>query len=186
LLKRFHVVCNRGLNIPRDCITVTEVSADGWKESLISYVLAHGDNLDFTRHFWKGCEPIEADIIQFWKFTMTLRLANEGYHRDQISEDVMASKSTIYTWRRLTQLPKLAHYLKAFLMLGVPPEGCRWITMECSHGYGIPIGTFLGVPLSQFLEPDRRYSRTPASSGGSAASPLERISVRVSVRNFDR
>jgi hypothetical protein len=126
---------------------VTEVSADDWKEGLISYVLAHGDNLDFTRHFWKGCEPIEADIIQYWKFTTTLRLANEGRHRDLIAEDVTASSASIYYWRHLVKLPKLAYYLKAFLARGVPREGYRWLTMECSHGHGIPIGPFLEIPL---------------------------------------
>jgi hypothetical protein len=126
---------------------VVEVSADDWKGRLTSYVLEHGDNLDFARHFWKGAKPIEVDIIQYWKFTSTLRLASEGCHKDHISAEVIASSSTIYYWRHLVKLPKLAHYLKTFLGLGTPPEGRRWLTMECSHGYGVPIGAFLSVPL---------------------------------------
>ena len=126
---------------------MTEAPADDWKEELTSYVIERGDNLDFTRYFWKGCEPIEADIIQYWKFTTALRLTRAGCHKEQVSADVTASSSTVYTWQHLVQLPKLAHYLKAFLGLGVPPEGCRWLSMECSHGYGIPIGVFLKVPL---------------------------------------
>ena len=126
---------------------MAEVSADKWKKSLISYVLEHGDDLGFTRHFWKGCEPIEADIIQYWKFTSAVQLADEGCNNGQISVNVRASSTAIYYWRHLIKLPKLAHYLKAFLGLGVPPEGCRWLSMECAHGYGIPIGVFLSVPL---------------------------------------
>jgi hypothetical protein len=122
-------------------------SEDGWKESLISYVLEHGDSLDFTRHFWKGCEPIENDIIQYWKFSSAMRLVDQGYNNKEIAVLAKASASTIYTWRNLCQLPKIAHYLRVYLKLGAPREGFRWLTTECSHGYGIPVGRFLTVPL---------------------------------------
>src|SRR5208282_156263 len=113
-----------------------EPAKDSWKGALRSYVLEHGDDLTFTGHFWKECEPIEKDIIQYWKFSSVLHLINKGLNSEAISERTEASVSTIYTWRKLIQLPKIAHYLKAYLELGEPCAGRRWLTTECSHGYG--------------------------------------------------
>ena len=164
---------------------MTEASADDWKEKLTSYVIEHGDNLDFTRYFWKGCEPIEADIIQYWKFTTAIRLSHAGCQKGQISADVRASSTSIHYWRHLTKLPKLAHYLKAFLELGVPPEGCRWLSMECTHGYGIPIGEFLRVPLeiNSWSQMSDVLGQLP--SEGNVNSALKRIPVGIPVGNSD-
>jgi hypothetical protein len=123
-----------------------EQTDESWKEALRAYVLNHGDNLDFTRHFWKWCEPSEKDVVQYSKFCSTLWFVNQGCNNREVSEQVEASMSTVNTWRNASQLPKLAHYLKSYLQLGAPIEGCRWLTMECSHGYAVPIGKFLSVP----------------------------------------
>lgn len=120
---------------------------EAWKEALVAYVFEHGDSLDFTLHFWKGCEPTETDVIQYHKFTSALKLLDKGVTNVEIATDVGASTGTISTWKNLVRLPKLAHYLKAHLILSNPPSGRKWLTTECSHGYGIPVGEFLCVPL---------------------------------------
>jgi len=117
------------------------------KAALVDYILEHGDSLEFTRHFWKGCEPIRVDIIQHWKFTTAQKLLCQGYRNTEISAKLDVSPATISTWRNLKQMPKLGHYLNAYLALGNPPDDCRWLTLECSHGHGIPIGKFLSVPV---------------------------------------
>jgi hypothetical protein len=43
-------------------------------------------------------------------------------------------------------MPKLGHYLKAFLKHGLPIKGKVWLTLECTHGYANPIGQFIQVP----------------------------------------
>jgi hypothetical protein len=118
-----------------------------WKNMLVSYVLESGDSLDFTKHFWRGCEPIEVEVIQYHKFAECLRLARSGWITEDIALQVDAGKTTVFTWKKLTQMPKLAHFLKAHLLLGNPEQGTVWLTTECTHGHGIPIGDFIRVPL---------------------------------------
>ena len=131
------------------CIEIEsmEETEDGWKERLKEYVVEHGDSLEFTKYFWKGCEPIERDIIQYWKFATTHKLLSQSIRSDAIAEVVKASVGTISTWRNLTQLPKLAHYLRARLAHQAEPKnGLRWLTMEYSHGSRIPSENSSKVP----------------------------------------
>jgi hypothetical protein len=43
-------------------------------------------------------------------------------------------------------MPKLGHFLTAYLTLGTPRDHCVWLNTECSHGHAIPIGKFIEVP----------------------------------------
>jgi hypothetical protein len=44
-------------------------------------------------------------------------------------------------------MPKLAHFLKGFLEIGRPTADRVWLTLEHSHGYAIPLGQFIQVPI---------------------------------------
>ena len=130
------------------CITVAEPSADDWKGRLRSYVLEHGDNLDFTRYFWKGCEPLLHDIKQYEKFVRAHMLIHDGVKPPRVAEIMEINHNSIYKWKNLQQMPKLGHFLKAFLSLDPSTDGRVWMTLEHSHGHAIPVGQFIQVPTS--------------------------------------
>jgi hypothetical protein len=130
------------------CITVAEPSEDDWKGRLRSYVLEHGDNLDFTRYFWKGCEPLPQDITRYEKFVKAHTLMGDGVQVLRVAEIIEVNHRSIYEWKHLRQMPKLGHFLRAFLKLGPPTDGRVWMTLEHSHGYAIPLGQFIQVPNS--------------------------------------
>jgi hypothetical protein len=125
---------------------VTDALAPDLAAGIRAYVLEHGDDLSFTKYFWRGCEPLEVDVIQYWKFTNCLRLQMKEPRLKELGKMVHASPATVYTWCKLLQMPKLARYLLAFLELGEPPTGQLWLCTECSHGYGMPVGQFLALP----------------------------------------
>ena len=103
--------------------------------------------MSFTRFFWKGCEPLEGDVIQYHKFTEVHTLAQQGNDRLWISDELEVSAATVGTWLSLSQMPKLAHYLLAYLKLGrLGPNDC-WLSMRCSHGYAVPLGPWIRAPL---------------------------------------
>lgn len=125
-----------------------EPAEDSWKEALRSYVIEHGDSLDFTKHFWKGCESLQVDLAQYSKFARAIQLSDSGEAQASISLDLETSLSTVKSWCAGSKMPKLGHYLKAFIALGPPKEGLVWLNTECTHGHAIPIGRFLQVPLA--------------------------------------
>lgn len=59
------------------------MSGEEWKDRLRAYVVDHGDSLEFTRYFWKGCEPLAQDVIQYIKFARTLNLIQNGVNASQ-------------------------------------------------------------------------------------------------------
>jgi len=119
---------------------------DSWKEALPSYILEHGDDLTFTKHLWKGCAPLEADVIQCHKFVSAQQAAYTGDDAPIISLEVGVSTITVRSWLLLEKMPKLAHFLKAYLKLGLPNDNRVWLTLEQSHGYAIPVGQFIQIP----------------------------------------
>lgn len=147
--------------------------SEEWKQRLREYVLEHGDSLEFTKYFWKGCEPIEAEVIQYHKFTSSIQSIAKGWSVEEIASEVDASKSSVRNWKNLFQMPKFGHFLKAFIILGSPPAKEIWLTTECSHGHGVPVGDFVRAPLcidswndvSRVLEQlqDRNESQTQES-----------------------
>jgi hypothetical protein len=124
------------------------------KESLVAYVLEHGDSLDFTRYFWKGCEPLESDVVQYHKFTTVLTKMSNGSRATDVATELWINHNSVHKWKNLEQMPKLGHSLKAFLNLGVPPEKRVWLTLEHTHGHAIPIGQFVHVPPTIGCWPD--------------------------------
>jgi hypothetical protein len=123
-----------------------EPAEDSWKEALRSYIHEHGDDLTFTKHFWKECEPLESDVTQYNKFVRAQQAAYTGDDAPTISLDFEVSTTTIRSWLLLEKMPKLAHFLKAFLKLGLPDDNHVWLTLEQSHGYAIPVGQFIRIP----------------------------------------
>ncbi len=117
-------------------------------DEVVNHIVRNGDDLAFTKHFWKACEPLEADITQYRKFARVIQMHNSGENPASISLDLETSISTTKSWCSGTKMPKLAHYLKWFVALGPPKNGLVWLNTECTHGHAIPIGKFLQVPLS--------------------------------------
>lgn len=116
-------------------------------KQVMEYILMHGDDLWFTKFFWKDCEPLDGDVIEYRKFAQAHKLASDGNDRVWISEELDASSSIVGAWLSFTKMPKLAHYLMAHLELGAPVEFKRWLTLRCSHGYAIPKGPWIQVPM---------------------------------------
>ncbi|MDA4134257.1 MAG: hypothetical protein OK441_01635 [Thaumarchaeota archaeon] len=121
---------------------------EAWKENLRSYVLEHGDDLTFTKHFWKGCEPLSQDINQYEKFARAHKLLGEHVKASRVADVLGVNHNSVHNWKHLQQMPKLGHFLKALLSLGPPTAGRVWLTIEQSHGYAIPLGQFIQIPDS--------------------------------------
>ncbi len=134
---------------------------ESWKDSLRSYVLEHGDDISFTKYFWKGCEPLPQDIRQYERFVKANCLLRDGVKPPKVAEVIGINHNSIYSWKRLRQMPKLGHFLKAFLSLGPPDEGYVWLTLEQSHGHATPLGEFVQVRTSveSWTDVDRTISK---------------------------
>lgn len=115
---------------------------------MVEYVLQKGDDLGFTKYFWKECETLEEDVSQYQKFFTSIRLAHEGWDYSAIAVEVRASASAVSSWIGLKKMPKLGYFLKSHLQLGEPLPGTVWLSVECTHGHAIPIGLFVQVPLT--------------------------------------
>ncbi len=121
---------------------------ESWTDRVLRYVLEHGDNLGFTGHFWRGCEPLATDVIQYHKFTKVLAEVAKGRRAADIAADLGINHNSVSTWKHMDQMPKLGHFLKAFTRLGLPPSGNVWLTLEHSHGHATPVGQFIAVPAT--------------------------------------
>ncbi len=115
---------------------------------LVEYLLKNGNDLGFTKSFWRECKPLPSDILQFQRFAEAQSMLRRGAKQIDIATEVGASGPSISNWSRLAAMPKLCHYLKAFILMGSPSAGNVWLTLEQTHGHGIPIGRFLQVPKS--------------------------------------
>jgi len=116
------------------------------KEAIIDYIVKHGESLEFTKRFWNECEPLAKDVEQYTKFAKTLEMIQNGARSSEIVAKLGVKTHSIYQWGHLYQMPKLGHFLKAFLVHGTPTEGRVWLTLEQSHGHAIPIGQFIQIP----------------------------------------
>lgn len=124
-----------------------ESFSDELKRRFIDYLLQNGADLSFTKRFWRDCEPLPIDISQYSKFVEVLTLYEAGVSRPDICLRTQVKQSTVYAWTRLTCMPKPAHFLKAFLLLGEPTSERVWLTVEQTHGHALPIGRFVQVPM---------------------------------------
>ena len=109
------------------------LQGEEWKQKFVDYLLQHGTRLEFKRYFWKGCEPLPSDVTYFRRFV------------EEFTEPTMWIN---YDHIQLRKMPKLAHFLKAMILLGKPQEGFVWLTLEQSHGHAVPVGQFVQVPIS--------------------------------------
>jgi len=93
-----------------------------WDDKLVEHILKHKDDLSFTNYFWKKCEANEREHEQYARFSRAIYLSHSGVSNAKVARSLIMSYSTVWTWLRFSQLPKLGHYLKAFLALGKPRE----------------------------------------------------------------
>lgn len=116
---------------------------EGTRRKVAEHIAKNGDSLEFTRFFWKGCEPLRNDIEAYTDYAALF-----GSHgiRMQNSESRNLRRKYGFEKISLIQPPKLALYLKALLELGEPPQGLVWLNTETSHGYARPIGAYVQVP----------------------------------------
>jgi hypothetical protein len=114
---------------------------------LVAYLLDHGDGLEFTKYFWKACEPLPRDVNFYSMFTRVICDLKHGHHLPKSSRQVGVGFGSLDSWARLASMPKLAHYLKAFLELGPPSTDHTWLNTDCTHGQALPVGQFVEVPL---------------------------------------
>ncbi len=123
-----------------------EEPLDEWNDKLVEHALKYGDDLGFTKYFWKECDQRPADLAQFQRFTLSLQKAYEGESSEAIAEHTGVPTPTVDSWILLDKMPKLAHYLKRYLLLGEPGGGLVWLSVDIGT-HGIPMGSFLRVPL---------------------------------------
>jgi len=113
------------------------------QQRVANHLIKNGDDLSFTKFFWKECEPLPNEVRTYSEYVSLFRplraplpiRAGANPRRDFGFERVSVSKP-----------PKLGLYLAALLSLGEPSPGFVWLNTECSHGYANPIGDYLQVP----------------------------------------
>jgi hypothetical protein len=145
------------------------------RSRVANHLLQHGDDLSFTKYFWKGCEPLPRDKMYYSKLAALVSADARGQRLRNPSESMGVGLGSATSWAKQAIMPKLGHYLGAFVELGDPGLNKVWLAMECSHGQANPIGKFLRVPtrieswkdieevLAQTLpvaQPSPHFSRT--------------------------
>lgn len=83
------------------------------KQRVVDYVMQHGDDLAFTRFFWKECEPLRRDIENYSKFASIITEDASGIRPIPMKMGVGLGSS--HSWAAQDAMPKLGHYLKALL-----------------------------------------------------------------------
>lgn len=121
---------------------------------VVEYVVRNGADMEFTKHFWRECEPLPEDISRYQKFSEAQRLLATGLSQIEVSERTGVNKNSINQWKRGSSSPKLVHFLSAYLRLGKPETGKVWLTFEQTHGHAVPVGQFIQVPNSVGLWED--------------------------------
>ena len=142
---------------------------------IVDYLSQNGDNLEFTKYFWKGCEPLARDVKDYSKLAALVSADARGLPPPNPTESMGVGLGFATSWAKLAIMPKLGHYLRAFVELGDPGPNRVWLTTECSHGQANPIGRFLKVPTqieswkdveevlgqtSAVTQPSTHFSRT--------------------------
>ena len=115
---------------------------------MCDYILKRGADLGFTKCFWRECEPLSYDVDQYEKFVTALQLVSKGIKQTEIADQLDINHNSINKWTHLMQMPKLGHFLKAYLTLGIPKQGRVWLTLEQTHGHAVPAGQFIEAPQS--------------------------------------
>jgi hypothetical protein len=110
------------------------------------YILKHGQDISFTDYFWKNCEPHQSELRRYPLYAKTLQLFMEGNSLAAISQETGVKPNSVRRWTKFNQRPKLAHFLGAFLNLGIPRPGWVWLSVNNTSGHAIPLGPFVEVP----------------------------------------
>lgn len=127
---------------------MTDELAQDLAARMREYILEHGDDLSFTKYFWRGCEPTRMEVIQYHKFVNVLSMIDRGRRAAEVSRELGINSASVHYWKHLIKMPKLGHFLKALLDLDQPSPNLVWLTLEQSHGHAIPLGQFVQVPTS--------------------------------------
>lgn len=114
-------------------------------EKVRDYLVRNGDDLSFTKYFWKECEPSEKDKWKYNEFTAAMRLSYQGSDDNAIATKFGLPVRRVKKWIDLVMPPKLGHFLKVYLRLGEPTSDRVWLTINCSVGHGLPLGPFIQV-----------------------------------------
>ena len=117
-----------------------------WDDKLVEHILKHGDDLSFTKFFWKECEANPLQLRQYARFATALREASNDVPAFEIGLDLGVTTPTVESWVRLEKKPKLAHYLATILHLGSLPPDRVWLSINTSYGHGLPLGPLVSVP----------------------------------------
>ena len=116
---------------------------DEIKQRLLEHVGRNGDDLGFTKFFWKECEPLPNDVAMYSDYAYLLGPLST---KPPVRTGVNLRKEYGFEKVSLIQPPKLGLYLQALLEFGEPAQGYVWLNTECSHGYAHPIRYYLQVP----------------------------------------
>ena len=85
-----------------------------WDEKLVEHLLKHGDDLSFTKYFWKECEANEGEHKQYARFSRATYLSHGGLSHAKVARALDMSYSTVWTWLKLSQLPLLESLSRAW------------------------------------------------------------------------
>ena len=110
------------------------------------YLMENGGNLSFSKQFWKACEPNNNELRRYSSYATAISLFLQGTNVLEISADTGVKASSVYSWTKFAQAPKLAHYLRLFLRLGPASEGFVWLSTNNTPGHAVPLGPFIQVP----------------------------------------
>lgn len=113
---------------------------------ILDYIREHGDDISFTEVFWKDCEPFQYELERYPKYVKVFSLAFKGTSLNDICTLSGVKITSIRKWTSFAQKPKLAHYLEAYLSLGLPREGWTWLSINNTSGHAVPLGPFIQVP----------------------------------------
>lgn len=115
---------------------------------IIDYVVEHGDDLSFTKAFWKECEPHPYELRRYPLYVDCLLSNAEGNSIAEIARMTGVGWQSVRAWTKFKQKPKLAHFLSLFLKLGEPKTGWVWLSVNNTSGHAIPLGPIVEVPTS--------------------------------------
>jgi hypothetical protein len=117
-------------------------------QKVMEHFAMHGDDTDFTKAFWKNCEPLDRDFAQYRELAASFNSKPaQSEARPKTSSDEVIERR-VEIWLEEGKAPKLGQFLRAYLRLGTPKGGWVWLNTKHSHGYGLPIGQFIQVPLT--------------------------------------
>src|SRR5438445_2050223 len=102
------------------------------EQKLVEHILKNGDDLGFTKYFWKECEPLPSDLAMYSEYAYLLGPLTT---KPPVRTSINLRKEYGFEKVSLSRPPKLGLYLRALLEFGEPAPGYVWLNTEFSHGY---------------------------------------------------